>query len=159
MPDPQRDLLRHITATIAYRGAKTLRGVPDSFATFKACDTARTPAQILAHMGDLFDWVISMARGKQTWNNAAPLAWPQECERFFAAVQAFDAFLASDAPLAEKAEKLFQSALADSITHIGQIAILRRIAGCPQRGENYYVANIQAGRAGADQAAAVREFD
>src|SRR4051794_30713194 len=124
MPDPKRDLLRHITATIAYRGAKTLRGVPESFATFKASETTRTPAQILAHMGDLFDWALSIAQGKQTWNSATPLAWPEECERFFAALEAFDKFLATDALLGEQPEKLFQAALADSLTHIGQIAIL-----------------------------------
>ena len=159
MPDPQRELLRHIVATIAYRGAKTLRGVPDSFASFRACDSTRTPAQILAHMGDLFDWALSIAKGKQAWNDSTPLAWPAECGRFFTSLEAFDAYLATDAPLGEAAEKLFQGALADSLTHVGQIAILRRIAGCPQRGENYYVARIEAGRVGAEQAAAVREFD
>ncbi len=159
MPDPKRDLTRHIVATIAYRGAKTLRSAPDSFASFKASDSTRTPAEILAHIGDLFDWVLSIAQGKQAWNNSTPLAWPEECARFFKALEAFDSYLASDAPLGAPAEKMFQGGLADALTHIGQIAMLRRIAGCPIRGENYYVANIEAGRVGSQQAAAVREFD
>ena len=159
MPDPKRELLRHTVATIAYRGAKALRGAPESFADFRACESSRTPVQILAHIGDLFDWVLSIAQGKRAWRDSTPLPWAQESERFFKAVEAFDAYLASDAPLAAPVEKMFQGGLADSLTHIGQIAMLRRIAGCPVRGESYYEANIQAGRVGAEQAAAVREFD
>jgi hypothetical protein len=159
MPDPKRDFVRHIAATIAYRGAKTLRGAPESFADFRASDSSRTPAQILAHIGDLFDWALSISEGKPAWRDSTPLPWTQECERFFAALAALDAYLASGDPIGAPAEKIFQGGLADALTHIGQIAMLRRIAGCPMRGENYYVADIQAGRVGADQAAAVREFD
>jgi len=159
MPDPKRDLLRHTVATVAYRGAKALRGAPETFVDFRASDTSRTPVQILAHMGDLFDWLLTIAQGKQAWRNSTPLPWTEECERFFQALTAFDAYLASDAPVNAELGKMFQGGIADALTHIGQIAMLRRIAGCPMRGENYYVANIEAGRVGAAQAAAVREFD
>ncbi|MBZ5604910.1 MAG: hypothetical protein LAO79_21650 [Acidobacteriia bacterium] len=159
MPDPKRDLLRHTVATIAYRGSRALRGTPESFADFRATESNRTPAEILAHMGDLFDWCLSIAQGKQAWHNSTPLAWIQEQERFFTSLEAFDAYLASESPLGAPAEKLLQGGVADALTHIGQIAMLRRIAGCPMRGENYYVASIHAGRVGAEQAAAVREFD
>jgi len=158
MPDPKRELLRHTVATIAYRGAKALRGTPESFADFRASDSSRTPAQILAHLGDLFDWALSIAQGKQAWQNSPPLAWAAEKERFFKTLEVFDAYMASDAPLGAPAEKIFQGGIADALTHIGQIAMLRRLAGCPVRGENYYAAQIQAGRVGAEQAAAVREF-
>jgi|SRR5579862_2222417 len=159
MPDPKRDLIRHVVATIAYRGSKALRNAPESFAGFRASDSSRTPAQILAHLGDLFDWALSIAQGKQAWRDSTPLPWNQECERFFKALEVFDAYLASDAPVAAPLEKIFQGGLADSLTHIGQIAMLRRLAGSPVRGENYYVADIQAGRVGASQAAAAREFE
>src|SRR5207248_9192175 len=127
-PDPKRDLIRHIVATIAYRGAKTLRGAPDSFANFRAADSTRTPLEILAHIGDLFDWSLSIAQGKQTWNSSAPLPWTEECTRFFNSLAAFDAYLATDAPLGAPAEKMFQAGLADALTHVGQIAMLRRMA-------------------------------
>ncbi|MGZ4858267.1 MAG: hypothetical protein ACXV8M_01810 [Candidatus Angelobacter sp.] len=156
--DPSRQLLRHTLSTLAYRAGKTVRDVPESFATFAATETCRKPAQILAHMGDLFDWALSIAQGKQAWHDSEPLPWSQEVERFFKTLQAFDTCLASDAPLAASAEKLFQGPVADALTHTGQIAILRRLAGCPIRGENYYRAEIVAGRVGHDQAAPVREF-
>jgi|SRR5579872_1083551 len=159
MPDPKRELIRHVVATIAYRGAKALRGAPESFGDFRASDSSRTPAQILAHLGDLFDWALSIAQGKQAWHDSKPLPWRQECERFFRTIEAFDAYLATDAPIAAPLEKIFQGGLADSLTHIGQIAMLRRMAGSPVRGENYFAASIQAGRVGSEQAAAVREFD
>lgn len=154
-----RQLLRHTVATVAYRGGKALRGAPDSFAKFKAGEKSRTPEQILAHIGDLYDWALSCAQGKQAWHDSKPLPWPQEVERFFEAVTAFDAYLASDSPLGYPPEKLFQGGIADSLTHIGQIAMLRRLAGCPIRGENYFRADIVAGRVGEKQSAPAQEFD
>ncbi len=157
--DSKRDLLRHTVATLAYRGGKAVRGAPAEFGAFRAADTTRTPAAILAHIGDLLDWSLAIAQGKETWHNSAPLPWEQEVERFFAALERMDALLASDAPLAESAEKLFQGPIADALTHVGQIAMLRRMAGVPQRGENYHRAAIAAGRVGPEQVPPRREFD
>jgi hypothetical protein len=153
-----RRLLRHTVATVAYRGGKALRGAPESFAKFKNSEDGRTPDEILAHVGDLYDWVLSCAQGKQQWRDSKPLPWKQELERFFRALQAFDDYLASNAPLGYPAERLFQGAIADSLTHVGQLAMLRRLAGCPMRGENYFRADITVGRVSADQAAPVQEF-
>ena len=157
--DLKRDLLRHAVATVAYRGGKAVRGAPASFASFKAGPTTRTPAQILAHVGDLFDWAVTIARGEQAWRDSAPQPWEDEVARFFAAVARFDAVLASEAPLAAPTEKLFQGPVADALTHVGQIALLRRLADAPMRGENYFKAEITAGRVGSDQAPPRREFD
>jgi hypothetical protein len=156
--DSSRQLLRHTLATLAYRAGKALRDAPESFALFSTGEKGRTPAHILAHMGDLFDWALSIAQGKQAWHDSEPLSWSQEMARFFEIIQAFDDYLASSAPLAASPEKLFQGPVADALTHAGQIAMLRRMAGCPIRGENYYRAEIAAGRVGPDQASAVREF-
>jgi hypothetical protein len=156
--DPARQLLRHTLATLAYRAGKTLRGAPGSFATYGSENSAQTPARILAHMGDLMDWALCTAQGKQQWHDSTPLAWDQEVARFHAAVQAFDDFLASDAPAQAPLERLFQGPVADALTHTGQLAMLRRLAGCPMKGENYYVAEIVTGRVGAEQAGPKREF-
>jgi len=149
-------LLRHTVATLAYRAGKALRGAPPEFAGLAGA--GRTPGAILAHMGDLFDWALSMANGRETWHDSAPLPWDEEVSRFFHALQAFDRRLASDTPPAVSEEKLFQGPIADALTHTGQIAMLRRLAGCPIRGENYSKAEIVAGRVGLEQAAAAREF-
>ena len=104
--DPARQLLRHTVATVAYRGGKALRGAPESFATFTLGDSPRTPAKILAHMGDLFDWALSMASGEAAWRDSQPLAWDAEVARFFAALKKFDDYLASPEPLHSPAESL-----------------------------------------------------
>lgn len=156
--DSAREMLRHTLATLAYRAGKALRGAPESFATFKAGEKTRTPAQILAHMGDLFDWALALCQGQHKWHNSDLLPWAQETERFFKSLEAFDAFLASSTPLGFPAEKLFQGPVADALTHTGQIALLRGMAGCPIRGENYFKAEIVAGRVGSKQAASVVEF-
>jgi hypothetical protein len=158
-PDPARQLLRHTLATVAYRGGKALRGAPDHFDTFHIGDKTRTPAQILAHMGDLLDWALSIAQGNETWRNSTPLPWNAEVDRFFAALQKFDDYLASADPLKGSAEGLFQGPIADALNHIGQIAMLRRLAGSPILGENYFKAGIAAGHVGLDQAAPRREFE
>lgn len=157
--DDTRALLRHIVATIAYRGGKAVRGAPASFATYSPDGSPRTAGRILAHVGDLFDWALSQARGAEAWNDSTPLEWDAERDRFFAALQRFDDYLASDGPLAMPAERLFQGPLADALTHIGQLAMLRRLAGAKIKGENYSRAEIVAGRVGAEQTAPRREFD
>jgi hypothetical protein len=154
-----RELLRHAVATVAYRGGKAVRGAPASFGAFRVAPGSRTPAGILAHVGDLFDWALSQAKGAEAWQDSKPLPWEKEVARFHETLGRFDAYLASDAPLQAPAEKLFQGAVADALTHIGQIAMLRRIAGAPIKGENYSRADIEAGRVGADQATPKREFD
>ena len=154
----KRDLLRHALATIAYRGGKAVRGAPESFATFKADAASRTPSQILAHVGDLFDWALSLAMGAQAWRDSTPLAWDAEIERFFGSLGRFDAFLASDAPLGDTPERLLQGPIADALTHVGQLTLLRRLEGTPMRSENYHKADIAMGRVGPDQTAPRREF-
>ncbi len=156
--DPKRELLRHTLATIAYRGGKAVRQAPEGFANFQAGEAVRTPGQILAHIGDLIDWALSIAMGQQKWHDSKPLPWEQEVERFFATLKKFDEFLASGEPLHAPPEKLFQGPIADALTHVGQINILRRLAQTPVKGESYYVAEIETGRVGAEQAKPKREF-
>ena len=156
--DPKRELLRHALATLAYRGGKAVRNAPEGFAVFHADEGVRTPGQILAHIGDLMDWALSMANGKREWRDSKPLPWEKEVERFFAALKKFDDFLASSEPMQATPEKLFQGPIAVALTHVGQIAILRRLARDPVKAENFYKAEIVTGRVGADQAKPKLEF-
>jgi hypothetical protein len=157
--DSSRQFLRHTLATLAYRGGKAFRIAPPGFEDFRAGETTRTPGQILAHIGDLLDWALSQATGKETWHNANPLAWEKGVERFHSALQALDDYLASKHPLKNSVESLFQGAIADAFTHVGQISMLRRLASAPVRAENYSRADIVAGRVGAGQSAPEKEFD
>ena len=154
-----RPFLRHTIATLAYRGAKAIRNAGPNFADYGSAETSRTPAKILAHIGDLMDWGLAMAEGRREWKDSLPLPWEKECERFFAALKKFDDYLASDKPLQVPMEKLFQGPIADALTHVGQIAMLRRMAGVAIKGENYFVAEIEVGRVGADQRPPRKEFD
>jgi len=154
--DEKRDLLRHTLATLAYRASRSLEGAPQAFATFEG--TGRRPVVILAHMGDLLDWALSMAQGSPVWHDSHPLAWEEENQRFFAALAALDAFLASSAPLQASAERLMQGPIADALTHTGQLAMLRRLAGCPIHGENFFVAAIAVGRVGPVQPPPIKSF-
>ena len=156
---PKREMLRHTVATLAYRGGKTLRAAPEQFASFRASTTSRTPLEILGHIGDLLQWALSLAKGREAWPNGKLGEWGTEVQRFFAGLASLDEFLASGEELACPAERLFQGPIADALTHVGQIAMLRRMAGTPIRGENYFRAHIEMGRVGPEQAPAVREFD
>lgn len=157
--DPKRELLRHTLATLAYRGGKTLRGAPGDFAGFRAGDATRTPAEILAHMGDLLDWALSMSRGEYRWHDSAPLPWDDEVARFFAGLERLDQALARADERCFEAERIFRGPIADALTHVGQLAMLRRLHGSPVRGENYFRARIETGRVGRDQPPPVSEFD
>src|SRR5436190_17260743 len=140
-----RELFRHTLATLAYRAGKVLRDAPESFAASTAGGANRTPSQILAHMCDLFDWALSNAQGAERWVNSTPASWPSDTARFFAALNTFDAYVASGAPMACSLERLFQGPVADALTHVGQLAMLRRLAGCPIKGENYFRADVAPG--------------
>ena len=157
--DQKRELLRHAVATVAYRGGKAVRGAPATFGAYSPDGSPRTAVKIVAHIGDLFDWALSQAKGAEAWTDSTPQEWEHEVARFFAALERFDAFLASDAALAVAPEKLFQGAVADALTHVGQLAMMRRLAGAKMKSENYARADIVAGRVGADQTAPKREFD
>jgi hypothetical protein len=157
--DAKRELIRHTVATLSYRGGKAVRGAPASFASFRVSPTSRTPVEILGHIGDLLDWALSIARGAEAWKDGTLEGWDSQVDRFFAALERLDAFLASDEALACPPERLFQGPIADALTHVGQLTLLRRIEGSPVRGENYRLAEITTGRVGRDQPAPVREFD
>ena len=62
----KRELLRHTVATLAYRGGKAISKAPPDFKDFRVAADSRTPGEILAHIGDLLDWALSIAVGKQT---------------------------------------------------------------------------------------------
>ncbi len=146
-----RTMLRHLLAVIAYRASKSVRGAPADFASFKASQTTRTPAGILAHMGDLMDWGLAMSREKHRWHNSTPLAWDAEVARYFEAITEWDRFLASGAPVVATYEKLLAGPIADSLNHVGQLNLLRRMAGSPVRGESYAMADIRVGQTGLEQ--------
>lgn len=155
----ERALLRHVVATLAYRGGKAIRDLPAGVEAFRPAPGSRSPLEILAHVNDLFDWARHLFGGEHFWNDSIPTNWTDESARFHAGLAELDRRLASADSLGFPAGRIFQGPFADALTHIGQIAYLRRLAGAPVRGENYFRAEIRAGRTGADQPAPAREFD
>jgi hypothetical protein len=151
-------MLRHTLATLAYRAGKVLRDAPPDFHAYQPVEPGRTAGQVLAHMGDLMDWALSIVEGRQTWNDSPPQAWDADVRRFFDSLARLDASLAGPLASATPSERLFQGPIADALTHVGQLAMMRRLAGAPIRGENYFKADIAAGRVGLDQPTPKREF-
>src|SRR5262245_23049174 len=158
-PDPARTLLRHIVATLAYRASKVLRDVPPGFAEFSGGPSGRKPVLILAHMADLMGWAVRMAEGEYLWRPEGTRDWDTELHRFFDGLAALDRALASDTPIGHSPEMIIQGPLADALTHVGQLAMLRGAAGAPVRPESYARAKIIIGRVGLEQAPPGREFD
>ncbi len=146
-----REFIRHTLATLAYRASKTMRGVPESFAAYHPGPTSKTPIQIVSHMGDLFEWALTMVQGASKWRPAEPTTWESECRRFFEALKKFDDYLVSDLPISYDITRVFQGPVADALTHTGQLAMLRRLHGCPMKGESYARAEIIVGRVEMDQ--------
>jgi hypothetical protein len=119
----------------------------------------RKPVEILAHLADLMAWGLRAAEGEYLWRADGTRDWNTELGRFFDNLEKLDRYLASDQPLGHPAEMLIQGPLADALTHVGQLAMLRGAAGAPVRPESYARAEIAAGRVGMDQAPPGREFD
>jgi hypothetical protein len=159
LPDAARELLRHTLATLAYRAEKALRDVPDGFAELRLSPSSRTALETLGHLGDLLDWAERMARGEYRWQPVPVTTWEAGVGRFFAGLAALDAALVEALPASYPAEIIFQGPIADALTHVGQLAMMRGIAGAPVRPESYARAEIRAGRVGREQSATRREFD
>ena len=147
-PNLKRELLRHLLATLVYRGRVAISDAPENFAAFKIGETVRNPGAILAHIGDLLEGSLYLMKGEFIHLNSAPLPWNEEVARFFTAAEEFDSYLASDAPLGQPIEKIMQGPISDALTHVGQIVMLRRAAGAPIRVEGYFTAEIVAGEIG-----------
>jgi hypothetical protein len=157
--DVTRAVLRHLAATLAYRAAKVLRDVPPEFGATTFGATTRRPVLIVAHMADLMAWGVGLARGEHVWKADGGDDWNVEVQRFFDNLAALDAVLAAEGPFLGSIEKLIQGPFADAFTHVGQLAMLRGMAGVPVRPESYARAEIVAGRLGFDQAPPGREFE
>jgi hypothetical protein len=140
-------------------GGKAARDAPEGFGAVRACEGCRSAAEVLDHIGNLLEWGLGLAQGVRVWPQAPTPPWDEAVARFFDGLRRLDKYLASDAPLGYPAERIFQGPIADALWHVGQLATLRRVAGSPVRGENYFMAEIAVGRVGPDQSSTRVEFD
>ena len=157
--DSPREFLRHTVATLAYRAEKVLRDAPDEFADLRVSTGTRTPHQILTHLGDLMEWGERMAHGERRWQHVPQVGWQGARDRFFATLAALDLTLAEAPSGSLPEEAIFQGPVAGALTHVGQLAMLRGMAGTPVRPESYARAEIRVGVVGTEQSARRTEFD
>jgi len=152
-----RELLRHFLAAIAYRTQKALRGAPSHYPTFSAGNRVRTPAELIGHMTSLMGYVHTLFHGGTYPVKPDPLpSFKEEVDRFHDMIEAVGELLASDAPCSITTEQLLQGPFADTMTHVGQLAMLRRLANSPVPPENFIYADIRADRLDADQPSPAR---
>lgn len=157
--DPAIVTLRQMAATLGYRAAKVLRDAPANFGTTSFGDATRQPVKILAHMGDLMTWGVSIAKGGYEWKPAGGDDWTTEVDRFFNGLAELDAAIAVDGEFPGDINKLIQGPIADALTHVGQLAMLRGMMKAPVKPESYARAVITVGRVGLDQESPKAEFD
>ena len=151
----KRAILRHFLAAIAYRTQKALLGAPDSFGAFQAGSQVRTPADLVRHMTSVLGYARTFFEGGQY--RAEPLPdLESEVRRFHAMIQDLARHLAEGTELRGSTEEgLLQGPLADAMSHAGQLAVLRRLAGAPVPPENFIEAAIDPANLGPNQPEAV----
>lgn len=151
--DIKRKLLNHFLAALAYRTQKALRGAPDDFGSFRAMEGVRTPAELLRHMTSVLGYARTHFIGGRYWPD--PLdSLDEEISRFHDMLGLLAQHLRNGDPLLDgmSEERLLQGPFSDAMTHAGQLALLRRLAGAPVPPENFIVAEIEPERLGPDQA-------
>lgn len=149
-PSDSYYVLRHLLATLAYRTSRAISDPPAGYPELSIGEGVRTPHEILAHLVVLLQFTLRYARGEQLGKPAPPRSWNDEFNEFFATLLELDELFASGEDIQEP-DRLIQGPIADALTHVGQLAMLRRIAGDPVERESYAMADIQIGRVGPDQ--------
>ncbi len=139
--DDKRHLLRHFLAALAYRTQKALRGAPSDFGSFSAGEQVRTPAELVRHMASVLGYARTFFTGGSYWPDPLP-SFNEEIERFHQVLADLGRLIDSDAPMLGDmtSEKFLQGPFADAMTHAGQLALLRRLAGHPVPPENFIYA-------------------
>ena len=150
--DDTRALLRHFLAALAYRTQKALREAPEGFGSFRAGANVRTPAEIVRHMTSVLGFARTFFVGGRYRPNELP-SLRDEIGRFHDMLQDLGRHLEAGSPLLDgmSAERLLHGPLSDAMTHAGQLAMLRRLAGAPVAPEDFSVADISPERLGSTQ--------
>lgn len=152
-------MIRHTVATLAYRAEKALRDAPPGFAEFRPSEHSRSALALVGHLGDLMEWAERMARGEARWQAVPQSSWTAATDRFFRGLAALDVALMENRPESKRYEVIFQGPIADALTHVGQLTMMRGMVGAPVRPESYARARIAEGRVGRDQDGERSEFD
>jgi hypothetical protein len=140
-----REILRHYLAALGYRTRKALAGAPPQFGRFTPGGGVRPPVEILSHMSDVLAWALSWYSDPQ-WKRATAGEWDQEISRFFDVLRQLDQALTDDLTVRKYSdEQMVQGPLADAMTHVGQLCMLRRLAGSPVERENFAEAAVRTG--------------
>jgi hypothetical protein len=147
----KRQMLRHFLAALAYRTQKALRGGPESFANFSAGSNARTPHELIVHMRSVLGYARTFFIGG-IYPQPVPEDWEKDIEAFHEMLGDLGRYLDSDTPLQNTTEeRMLQGPFSDAMTHAGQIAMLRRLAGSPVASENFIVADVSPDNLSASQ--------
>lgn len=148
---PSRQLLRHFLAVLAYRTQKVLRGAPATFSDFRPADNVRTPHELMWHMTGLIGYARTMLHGGEYAPPRLQL-FESEVARFHAVLQSLSDDFADDTLRARITDEQFlQGPLSDAMTHVGQLAMLRRLEGTPVPSENFIFAQISSDNLSAAQ--------
>jgi hypothetical protein len=147
----KRALLRHFLAALAYRTQKALRDAPADFGSFRVAEGVRTPAELVRHMTSVLGYARTFYLGGRYRPDPLP-SLADEITRFHEMVHDLAGHIETGTLLQDiSEERLLQGPLSDAMTHAGQLAMLRRLAGDPIAPENFVVADIDAQRLGPDQ--------
>lgn len=149
--ETDRQLLRHFVATLAYRTQKALRDAPAEFASFRVAPGTRTPHELVRHMSGVLNYALGLTTAPRALLEGLP-TFAEEILRFHALLEALAVRLSEDVELSiELAQRLLQGPLADAMTHVGQLTMLRRLAGSPVPPENFFLAAVSAENIGPEQ--------
>ena len=154
----KNELIRHLLATLVYRTTKIIHDAPENYPNTSIGNNVRTPEKILGHINSLIqltnrfwspDKPVSMANLRK---QSSKKGWEREVELFYQLSAQFDETLSTyTTPRKYSPEKILQGPLMDAFTHVGQLALLRRMAGSPIKGESYWMADVKTGQVGPDQ--------
>lgn len=142
----KNEYLRHTLATINYRFQKSIRKADNNFSDFNLGKGSRSSGEIIIHMFQVLNSTRFFIEDNWLEKNAPEkLSLSREIERFNAELKAIDSILAEKEIGIDYSKRMLQGPLSDILTHIGQIAMLRRLYDEPIEREDFSAAHIKTG--------------
>ncbi len=133
--------IQHFLKVLSYRFEKAIHNAAESYPKHASGHGIRTPLELLGHMNGVLEFAISSLKN-QPRRNIPEQSWQEQITLYYEKLKELNQLMQENSFDTDTLERILQGPLADAMTHIGQLAMMRRLANSAIAGENYFAADM-----------------